>query len=243
MIFPWLSSKRNLPDSGLLSGMTDVHCHLLPGVDDGMRSKKESMEALRFLIDLGVRRMFLTPHIMSDLQENTLSCLRERFEAFVEDYPGEITLKLAGEYMLDSGFPRQREMGLLTYADNHVLVETSYMAAPANFWEVLSELLLDGYTPVLAHPERYRYMLESDYLLLHERGCKLQLNLLSLSGCYGSRAVHNAKYMLESGLYSYIGSDFHNIEFHKNVMMQSYLSKKLRDALKPLFENNHSLWT
>ena len=78
-MFSWLSSETNILKSGLLKGMTDVHAHLLPGVDDGMASVEESLAAIEYLYEIGVRRIFLTPHIMEDIIENHPDFLQKRF--------------------------------------------------------------------------------------------------------------------------------------------------------------------
>jgi len=112
-MFSWLSSETNILKSGLLKGMTDIHAHLLPGVDDGMASVEESLAAIEYLYEIGVRRIFLTPHIMEDIIENHPDFLQKRFEEFCKKNKSPVELRLAGEYMLDTGFKKQTEEGLL----------------------------------------------------------------------------------------------------------------------------------
>ena len=105
-------------------GMTDVHSHLLPGVDDGFSSLEDSREMLAFLQELGVKRMFLTPHIMADLAKNRAVTLKEHFGTFRESCEGiSVDMHLAAEYMLDECFYERMEEGLLSYDGEHVLVE------------------------------------------------------------------------------------------------------------------------
>ncbi|MDR1097003.1 MAG: hypothetical protein LBL57_02605 [Tannerella sp.] len=239
--------KKSYLKSGLLDGMTDIHCHLLPGVDDGIKTYEDAVKTLRWLKEKGVRRMYLTPHVMSDLRKNTRTYLMEQFDAFikrlneekVEDIP---ELKPGAEYMLEAAFEKHREEGLLTYADRHVLVETSYMLPPAGFTRILETLMEDGYSPVLAHPERYRYMEDRDYRYLKNQGVLFQLNYLSLTGAYGQYAKEKGTKLLKNGYCDYAGSDFHHLKRHENSFAAKILTKKQRLALKGLFENNNRLW-
>ena len=75
------SSRKTIRQSNLLWGMTDVHSHLLPGVDDGVPNEVEALRILKYLQEIGVSRLYLTPHIMGDLEKNTSENLKERFDA------------------------------------------------------------------------------------------------------------------------------------------------------------------
>ena len=95
------SSKTTLCKSDLLGGATDCHTHLLPGVDDGFRTADDSLAALSRLESTGIRTVWLTPHIMEDIPNET-DDLRRRFEEFAALYTGPIELHLAAEHMLDN---------------------------------------------------------------------------------------------------------------------------------------------
>ncbi|MDR1115589.1 MAG: hypothetical protein LBL33_05500 [Tannerella sp.] len=243
----FIKPRKSLIRSGLLCDMTDIHCHILPGVDDGVSTYEEGVKALRWLNDNGVRRMYLTPHVMSDFVKNSRACLTSQFDAFTErlekdsikDIP---ELKLGAEYMLEAAFERHKEKGLIAYADRHVLVETSYMMPPVGFIRILEKLTEDGFSPVLAHPERYHYMEDSDYKSLKEHGVLFQLNYLSMTGAYGERAGKKAGKLLKNGYYDYAGSDFHHLRRHENSFLAKTLTKKQIIALKGLFDNNNRLW-
>ncbi|MCC8096806.1 MAG: hypothetical protein LIP05_16650 [Tannerellaceae bacterium] len=229
--------------SGVLSGMIDIHTHLLPGVDDGVRDQEEAFEALAFMKEAGVRKVCFTPHIMADLSQNYPEILQEKFETFVDECPVRIDLQLAGEYMLDQGFMLQLERGLLTMADNHILIETFYMAPPPDLYHILYELEVSGYKPILAHPERYLYMQERDYRLLKGKGCRFQLNLFSLAGYYGKMVQMNAKMLLKQQMYDFTGSDFHHLNgYNKGLHTCLLTSSQCRD-LQQVISNNRLLWT
>ena len=238
--------KKSFTKSGLLNNMTDIHSHILPNIDDGISSYEDAVSSLRWLRNNGINRMYLTPHVMSDFPKNTYEYLSETFEHFIKrlknDGIGDIPeLKLGAEYMLEAAFEKHRKEGLITYADRHVLVETSYMTPPMGFLRLLEQLQEDGYSPVLAHPERYRYMDSEDYEVLKKQGIKLQLNFLSITGSYGRQAKDKAIQLLKAGYYDYAGSDFHNLARHEDYFSVKTLRNKQISMLQILFDNNKSL--
>lgn len=207
------SSKRSIADSGLLDGFTDWHCHLLPGVDDGVKQLDETLELLTRYEQLGVRGVWLTPHTMEEMP-NTPDGLREQFDALCDAYSGAVQLRLASEHMLDNLFDeRLTDASIMPIGEgrNYLLVETSYFTAPYDFDEKLDAIRAAGLFPVLAHPERYVYMDDGDYDRLAAQGIRLQLNLFSLVGMYGEDAQRKARRMLKKGMYSLIGTDTHSL--------------------------------
>ena len=151
--------RRTLAETGALTGMTDWHSHILPGVDDGLASIGDSLEALREYEALGIREVWLTPHVMEDMP-NTTEGLRERFAELRAAYGGPVELHLAAEYMMDPLLgERLRSGDLLPIGSEgrHLLVETSYFSPPARLGGILGSVRAAGYFPVLAHPERYLY--------------------------------------------------------------------------------------
>lgn len=241
-MFSWFGGKKLITATSLLEDMTDIHTHILPGVDDGVQTQEESVSSLQMLQNLGVKRIYLTPHVMADMTANSKESLQAQYEALSKVVPAGIETRLAAEYMLDEGFGSQRASGLLTMKDKHVLVETSYMSPPPQLLTMLYETMLDGYIPVIAHPERYMYMSEDNYYELKEKGCKFQLNLFSLSGYYGVPVQKKCLFLFKQNLYDYAGSDFHSPEKYKRGLQHVTLSSSLQDKLFVLLENNHTLW-
>jgi tyrosine-protein phosphatase YwqE len=241
MPLPWFRFGKNVR-TALFAGMTDVHTHLLPGVDDGAQSVADSLEILRFMQETGVERIYLTPHIMSDLPGNTPDALQSRYEEFLKKVPPGLQLRLAAEYMMDAGFPSLIKKGMLTMAGRHVLVETSYLSPPPGMKDLLYELSLSGYQPVIAHPERYMYMREKDYRRLKEKGYKLQLNLFSLTGTYGPAAERNACFLLKQGLYDFLGSDVHRLDHYRGSLTCLSPTRSQLKELERLVANNPALW-
>lgn len=195
----------------MTSGMTDWHSHILFGVDDGVETLDDSLEILDAYAAMGFSRVWLTPHIMEDVP-NTPDGLRRRFAELKNAYSGPIELRLAAENMIDPLFEKRLADGdLLPIGErgDHLLVETSYVNAPVRFRELLTEIKSKGFFPVLAHPERYRYMDERDFRWLKENDIKFQSNLFSLLGIYGPEASRKAEWLLRQGMTDMLGSDIH----------------------------------
>ncbi len=211
----WLfGKKKSLRQSGIFNGFTDWHSHILPGVDDGIRTMDESLAALRQYEELGVKRIWLTPHIMEDIP-NTPEELRKRYDELRSAWKGSIELRLAAEHMLDSIFEERLESGeVMPLGDNgeYLLVETSYYNPPMGLDDMLDKIKSKGFYPVLAHPERYRYMDEDDYRSLKERGVLFQMNYASLVGGYGETSRKKAEWLLKNGMIDFLGSDLHRVE-------------------------------
>ena len=157
--------KTSILSAGLLSGGADRHSHILPGVDDGVKTMEESLEILSFLEDAGLKSLWLTPHTAEDMP-NTTEALQLRFSGLKAAYQGKIELNLASEYMLDTLYERHlEERDLLTMEEDTVLVETSTWNPPYNMEAILHSTMSAGYRPLLAHPERYRFTRNFDILI------------------------------------------------------------------------------
>ncbi len=226
------SSKKALEQTGFFQGYTDCHCHLLPGVDDGVQTLEETLEILSLYESLGVRRVFLTPHIMEDMP-NTPEELRSRFAELQKAYAetgGTVELNLAAENMLDSLFEERLERGeLLTLGaeGDRLLVETSYFTPPMNFHALLERVKSKGYFPVLAHPERYIYMDEKEYKALKAMGIRFQMNYYSPVGIYGSEAKKKSEWLLSQGFYDLSGSDTHRLRILHAALTHRALSSSV----------------
>lgn len=237
--------RFRLPEN-FFQGVTDVHCHLLPGVDDGFSSTEKSLHALKKLEERGVKRMILTPHFMKDYPENNRESISEQFNAFkaeAETVSG-IQLRLGAEYMLDACFMNHYKQGFLTLDEGgtHVLCETSYLMYEQNITEMLYEIMCDGFQPVIAHPERYEYAVKDNYFRWKDKSYKFQLNLLSLAGAYGTPAAVKSRYLLKEGMYDYVGSDMHGVGNFRKFLPNVRLTKKDTERLELLLENNKKLF-
>ena len=246
------NKKHTIAASGILQGAVDHHSHILPGVDDGIETMAEALRILATYEALGIKELWLTPHIMEDIPNSTEK-LATRFEELKAAYSGNIQLHLAAEYMIDNhlrkllqdchsepqgGISTPKENNLLPIgtAGKHILVETSYYNAPMRMDETLQQIKSLGYFPLLAHPERYMYLNNADYTRLHSQGVRFQLNLASLAGGYGKAVKKKAEWLLSNGLYSVAGTDLHcedAIEFITNCKV----SKQAIEQIKTLLTN------
>ena len=197
---------------------TDMHSHLLPGIDDGSPDVQMSDLLIKGLVDLGYKKLITTPHVMADLYPNTPSTIRTAFDRL----KGETQLssvnfpiRTAAEFMLDDGFDRllANSGSLLTIGNNMVLVEFSFAAPSADYKEKIFEIQLRGYVPVLAHPERYLYWVGNKqvYEELKTSGCLFAINMLSFTGYYGKPCLDLAHYFLKNNYISFLGTDLHHL--------------------------------
>jgi len=140
----------------------DVHSHLIPGIDDGSQSMEESLLLLQGMKDLGYEKIITTPHIMKDSYCNTPEIIRNGLAELREAAKEKrinIVIEAAAEYYLDDGFLDHLERGdMMTLEGKYILFETSYFAKPLQLEEMIFEISAAGYIPVMAHPERYRYI-------------------------------------------------------------------------------------
>ncbi|WP_368337371.1 tyrosine-protein phosphatase [Parabacteroides merdae] len=203
-----------LAQSGILKGMTDCHSHLLPGVDDGVETLDESLRILDTMEKQGIRKVWLTPHIMEDIPNETAT-LQGKFQELKRSYNGMMELALAAEYMMDNLFEERLEKDDLLPLEEgkrYLLVETSYFNPPMRLLSVLQRIQKKGYYPLLAHPERYEYMQMKDYKTLKEEHIFFQLNLPSLAGMYGRHVQEKAEALLKAGMYEMKGNDIHSLD-------------------------------
>lgn len=230
----WPFRKRTcFAESGIFRGFTDWHCHLLPGVDDGVPTMEETLQILSLYERLGIKEVWLTPHIMEEMP-NTTSALKLRFEELKSAYRGNIALFLSAENMLDTLFEERLEKGDLLplgKEGKHLLVETSCFSPPMGLSNILLRIKAKGYTPVLAHPERYAYMDKDDCRRLKEMNVQFLLNLFSLTGAYGREVRQRAEWLLRNGFYELAGSDTHRLAALEEAVHKHKLPETIRKQL------------
>ena len=228
------STTKDLPQI-----TTDIHSHLIPGIDDGSKSMDESIEMIETFIALGYTKLITTPHIMSHRYPNTRAVLEEGLVALKEELQKrelEIEIEVASEYYLDETVMELVEQrDILTFGKNYMLFEMSYVQPLHHLKEMIFEIKVAGYTPVLAHPERYIYMHEDfgKYERLKEMGVLFQVNIPSLGGYYSKPIRKVAKRIAEAGMIDFVGSDAHKMT-HLNALRE-VRSKK---TYAKLFNNN-----
>ncbi len=223
---------RKRPSQGVVKNdlkllVTDVHSHLVPGVDDGAPDMTSALALISRLHHLGFERLVTTPHIMSDLYPNTPDILQPRFHELKREvakrFPS-LTLTLAAEYFLDTSFIELLENPdkLLTFpcvdplnGDKHemLLFEFAFHEAPNDelLTEAIFKMQTSGITPVVAHCARYPYwhMDRSKLESLHSKGVILTVNAATLVGNYGELAKETANHAVNQGWIRMVCSDTH----------------------------------
>lgn len=216
-MFSFFTRKNNPHTTGQFQFNTDVHSHILPGIDDGSPDLETSLQLIKGLYDLGIRKCVATPHIIGDLYRNnpeTINAALTKVIAGCKDAGIDMEISAAAEYMLDDYFMQllQQKKPLLTLHKNILLTELPYSVQPDNIEDLVFNMLTEGYKPVLAHPERYFYFHRNYdfYYRLKELGFILQVNLLSLTGYYGDAVKKAAVFLFKKELVSLVGTDLHH---------------------------------
>jgi protein-tyrosine phosphatase len=216
----------------------DMHSHLIPGIDDGAKSLEESLSFIETLKKIGYKGLITTPHIISDIYPNTQATIETPFQQVKLKLPG-FKLTYAAEYMINAEFEDLLDDNqLLTFGNNYVLIEMSYIAESANFRDMVFKLKVKGYQPILAHPERYIF-LHNNYKIYQEIkdiGCLLQLNILSVSGYYGAEVKQVANKLLSDKLIDFAGTDLHH-DRHLDALQQLTTSKQMSSLHNYGFQN------
>ena len=233
-MFGLFGKKGNADFSGL---HTDIHSHLIPGIDDGAPTLQAAISLIRGMASLGFKKIITTPHIMWEMYpnkaEDILNRLSEVKEALIKEKI-EVSIEAAAEYFLDEHTKKMVEgkERLLTISGHMVLVEFSMASPPLDLKEILFEMQLQGYQPVIAHPERYTYNERNKGFFdeLKAAGYLFQLNLLSLAGFYGKGPVELANYFIKKDYYDLAGTDLHSprhLEVLKNPAIAIQVNKLL----------------
>ena len=227
--------------------LTDIHSHILPGIDDGSPDVETSLKLIDGLMKLGIKQSIATPHIIGDMFRNdsttihnALSLLRNELQIKQIDFK----VNAAAEYMLDDYFLEllSSQIPLLTLKNNIVLTEFSYADKPYNIEQIVFSIITEGYQPILAHPERYAYFHNDlkQYNRLSDMGFLLQVNLLSLTGYYGKPVAKAAAYIVKNNLISFAGTDLHHAKHldalmynkHKFVFAEMLMNKKYNEEFE-----------
>jgi tyrosine-protein phosphatase YwqE len=237
----FFSRRKSLSETDLSWLVTDFHSHLLPGIDDGSPDVETSLLLIKGLQSLGYKKLITTPHVLWEMYPNTTdtieSALNKILPVLQKQNP-EIELKAAAEYYIDDHFQTElkSKTRLLPISGRKILVEFSMLIPPIELKDVLFELQIQNYEPILAHPERYVYLEKQKvyFDILKDFGCFFQLNLLSLTGHYGPVVQSLAEFLIKKNYYDFIGSDVHHerhIEALKKMGTPAML-KKLKESGK-----------
>lgn len=216
---------------------TDMHSHLLPGIDDGSPDIQTSLELIKGMMSLGYSKLITSPHIMSDMYKNTREIILEKLallRSAVKEAGLDIEINAAAEYYLDEyvhGLIKNNEP-LLPVSKNMILVEFSMAFPSHSLKDILFDMQMQGLQPIIAHPERYIYLERNKdfYEELKDIGCLFQVNLLSLIGHYGRTQQELAQYLLKKGYYDLAGTDLHHVR-HLDALHSRELGSQLQKLM------------
>lgn len=220
--------------------MLDFHNHIIPGIDDGSPDCAMSEQLIQGLKELGFDEIIGSPHIIMDTHPNNKETISEAFLKLNEHQASNHSMSLssyAAEYMMDDTFLAKlnQKVPLLCIKENIVLVELSYAHKPDHLETMSFQLQIEGYIPILAHPERYIYYhkdYKTTYTYLKDLGFDLQLNLLSLTPYYGKEVQNIALKLLNDGLYDFACTDLHHL---RHLEALQFLSNEY-GSMKELFQ-------
>jgi tyrosine-protein phosphatase YwqE len=242
-VFGLFKSRVKKPSIDFSSIGTDMHSHIIPGIDDGAPNVEAALAMARKYVELGFKKVIATPHVMADFYRNTPDSIRAGL-AILEDalQQNQIDLEVeaAAEYYFDETFINKLEKKqVLGFSDNYLLFELSYINQPPNLLDVLFRIQDAGFYPVLAHPERYPYYHGSieNYLQIKEYGCFLQLNTISLTGYYGKGVKSAAESLVDHHCISFLGSDMHHMR-HAKALKDSLLQTRVEKLINQGQLNN-----
>ena len=231
-------SSKTINDFSFIG--TDIHSHLIPSIDDGCNNLESSLICIEHLKGMGFNKIVTTPHIMASVYPNTPVIINEGLKLLataLKERNIQVEIEAAAEYKVDELFTEYLATdNLLTFGDNYVLIELSFVAPPINLEEVIFTMITKGYKPILAHPERYRYWNDKlhKFEYLKTLGCLFQLNLMSLVGQYGLAAKIVAHKLLSNNLIDFLGTDLHRFE-DINTLQKVLKSK---DDFKKIYNLN-----
>jgi tyrosine-protein phosphatase YwqE len=238
-VISFFKKKSDLPTPVI---RTDMHSHLLAGLDDGVKSHEEALQIIQNFLRLGYKKIITTPHIMSDYYRNEpeqiLAKLEELKTLLAENHI-PVTIEAAAEYYLDETLISKinDQKRLLTFGSKYLLFETNFFSEPFQLNEFIFNANTHGYKPILAHPERYQYMSMQKAEDLKGRGVFLQVNIPSIVGFYGKPVERMAVKLIEAGLIDLVGSDCHSL-LQFNALEDAFKNKNFKKALAlPLLNN------
>ena len=201
--------------------MIDVHCHLLPGIDDGPSVWQESIEMARHAEAAGTKHCILTPHILPGTYDNTIDTITPVFTKFKQiliDNQIQLTISMAAEVHVCSELPMLLQSEKIPFLGNWygkkaILLELPYHFIPVGFEQLLNWLLAREIIPVIAHPERNKEIIINPQKASYysSMGCLLQITASSINGLFGRDSQACAFFLINRDLITFVASDGHNL--------------------------------
>lgn len=226
-MFDFLKRKK---EAVKLPFSTDIHCHIVPGVDDGAPDAATSAELIQAMQRWGIERIIASPHVTKNVFENdtdTIAPAMDALHAELRSRGMDIEVSHSAEYRIDELLDERLAAGkLMLLPGDHILIENSWLQEPGNLDRLVFDLQVKGLRPILAHPERYTYYWKDKerYDALHNAGLLFQINVLSLAGAYDKGCLKTAEYLIDRGLVDFMGTDLHRASHVEAI--DNYLTTK-----------------
>lgn len=241
-MFNFFKKKASKENMGILPFSVDIHAHILPGIDDGSKDEETTVDLVRRLHALGIKKIIATPHITEEAFPNNRETIQNAWKKCMNELQREqvdMDISYSAEYRLDGLFDEMYEAKqLIPFPDNYLLIENSFLQPYWRLSELLFDLQSDGYSPILAHPERYGYYYKEKKILENykTRGCLFQCNILSFTGYYGKSTKEFAMWLLNERMIDFIATDVHNAR--QLIILEEFLNSKAYSSLYPIIEKN-----
>lgn len=218
--------------------MMDMHTHILPGVDDGIQTYEMALEALKYQLKTGISHVVLTPHVNNAAQKVSSTEYLTRFNTFKDkvstDLP-QMTLYLGHEVRYSPVKTLDYEAFIFQgFKQKYLLVEFSTRTIDP-IHDVIYDLIVKGFTPIIAHIERYAYLEMEEVVLMKSYGAQIQINSGAILGLDGKVYKKQALKYLKTGLVDYIASDCHNMDSRKPNLAEA-LKKVPKDFKMKVLE-------
>lgn len=243
-MFNFFKSKPKEPVK--LCVNTDIHCHVVPGIDDGAKSAESAADLIERMQGWGIERIIASPHVTQETFENNRNTIEPALQSLrseLDKRGNGIDVLHSAEYRIDELFSQRLEDNdIMTYPNDYILIENSFLQEPWNLDQLVFDLQVRGLRPILAHPERYSYYHSRPerYRQLYQAGLSLQINLLSLAGYYGAAEQKIARLLIKEGLVGFIGTDLHNSRHADSIdaYLRTSAARADMEALAPMVQNN-----
>ena len=237
-LFNWLKKDNNSLNGVDLSLLhTDIHSHLIPGIDDGSPNMETSIALLKELETLGYKKIITTPHVKTEYFQNDVNqlddlCERLRRAARFEGI--KLDIEVGAEHLLDDEVKHKiKNAQFKTFGDNYLLIELPFLIPPFGLDGYIFELQLAGYQLILAHPERYLYWFNdfNQFVRLKDSGVLFQANIISFGNYYGKDVYNLAKKLIDNNMIELLGTDTHSAK-HIEAIRKSCSSNLLKKLLE-----------
>lgn len=209
--------------------MIDIHCHILPCLDDGARNMEEAVEMARIAYSEGITKIVATPHYIEDEicpSRYEINHKIKELQVVLKSENIEIEILTGNEVYLTNFLPLHIKRGNVTTINNtqYILIEFPMFNIPIYTEDVIYNLKLVGITPIIAHPERYRYVIENPNILIKyiDMGALCQINSGSITGKFGKEALKTSKVLISHDMVHFVASDGHASRIRAPKLKRAY---------------------